>query len=403
MRTFCVSRVLQLRARPSTVSIVPGSNRTLDDKTLALAKDIFAIPPFPHKQVLHNWRFLVKAGKVATGPPVGQEFSKLGLKAMDFAKSINDRTKPLFKDDVELIVRIQVYFDKSYTYRIEPPPTAWFILRAIRRKRGETGPVSLRGAFCGLMTLEMCYEIAKMKGVRDFERLEKDQMIETRVRRVVGQARRMGVAIIGVDTTVDSPLGKVAPSGSGSGKCVSPTKKEYLASCERYRKIHMEQYLELSRKHLEEAPLYDRLQYAHHLGPPAARSVSEKGKEAQKIRVTHPNTREAATQGNRHPPSSTFSTALLSGLSDAQLEEGLSDARVFNALWRMSQPKTVYQSDVGERERARRYLNTRGWFSGMTSEEMKVVFGGSTAHCEVPLTNPFLMSRDETSDEPPKS
>uniref|UniRef100_A0A0A9WML1 Large ribosomal subunit protein uL11m n=1 Tax=Lygus hesperus TaxID=30085 RepID=A0A0A9WML1_LYGHE len=126
-------------------------------------KDIFAVPPFPNKAVMHNWRFFIKAGKAATGPPVGQEFSKIGLKVMDFVKSFNDRTKPLFKDDIDLIVRIQVYFDKSYIYRIEPPPVTWFIMRAVRKKRGQTGNTHDKGYFTCLMTLEMCYEIAKMK------------------------------------------------------------------------------------------------------------------------------------------------------------------------------------------------------------------------------------------------
>ncbi|KAF8297936.1 putative ribosomal protein L11 [Trypanosoma cruzi] len=301
-----------LRARPKTVNVEPGSNRMLDAAVMAKAKDIFAVPEFPGKRVLHNWRFFIKAGKAATGPPVGQEFSKLGLKAMDFAKSFNDRTKPHFKDDVELIVRIQVYFDKSYLYAIEPPPTAWFILRALRKKRRETGPVPIRGHYCALMTLEMAYEIAKMKP-RSWGRPEYP-LIETRVRRVVGQARRMGVCFVGVDTPHSSPVKGV-------------TEKQYAEESERYRAMHMEQYEALRQRELEEAPLIERL----------------------------------------HRPN-------FAPLSEAQIEEGLKEPGLFHALWQASHPKSPYHRDLRQREMARRYLNARGWVKDMTLDEMQVVF-----------------------------
>lgn len=306
------SAVWCLKARPKTVNIEPGSNRFLDPKAEAKAKDIFAVPEFPNKSVLHNWRFFIKAGKAATGPPVGQEFSKLGLKAMDFSKAFNDRTKPHFKDDIDLIVRIQVYFDKSYTFRIEPPPTAWFLLRAIRKKRGETGPVVLRGHYCAYLTLEMCYEIAKMKQM-SWGRPEYPP-IEVRVRRVVGQARRMGIAIIGVDTPHSSPVKGM-------------TEKQYLEESGKYRKVHMTQYEALKAKELESAPLIERL----------------------------------------HRPN-------LAPLSNAQLEDGLKDANLLNALWTSSHPTSPYMQDTRNREMARRFLNTRGWFKDMTAEEMRVVF-----------------------------
>lgn len=452
-QTARAKRVLSLRCRPVHVSTYPGSNRYLDAKTLAKAKEIFAVPTFPHKQVLHNWRFFLKAGKAATGPPVGQEFSKIGLKAMDFAKNFNDRTKPLFKDDVELIVRIQVYFDKSYTYRIEPPPTAWFILRAIRRKRGETSSVSLAGSYTAFLTLEMCYEIAKMKGIRNFDRLEADQPIETRVRRVIGQARRMGVALIGVDTTAESPIGKQEgewgsypagdlpnvlspptveegggkeegkkggsdvgkkPSGksgdstprasntssfssSSAVKSKAPTKSQYEKKCAEFRAIHMAQYLELRQQQLDEAPLYDRIQYMHHYYPPPSlfppgptSSSVGKATPPRAIPVGHPHKgggtggrrvdgEEKSTPGQhaKGDPSldGRFSTRILSPLSTEKLEEGLQDARLFHSLWQVSQPKTVYERDMAEREAAKRYLQTRGWFHEMNREEMNVVFG----------------------------
>lgn len=303
--------LVSLKHRPKTVSIEPGSNRHLEAPILAKAKDIFSVPEFPGKKVMHNWRFFIRAGKAATGPPVGQEFSKLGLKVMDFTKAFNDRTKPIFKDDVDLIVRIQVYFDKSFNYRVEPPPTAWFLLKAIRKKRRETGLVQLRGCYCAYITLEMIYEIAKMKQMI-WEKWDYPP-IETRVRRIAGQARRMGVAILGVDTP-NSPIKGM-------------TEKQYEADCAKYRAIHMQQYEELKHKELLEAPLMERI----------------------------------------HRPD-------ISGLSEKQLQDGLLDPKLFNELWKASHPKSKFHSSQQEREMALKYINTRGWLKEMTPEEIQLVF-----------------------------
>jgi ribosomal protein L11 len=301
-----------LKHRPKTVSIEPGSNRDLPEPLLGKAKEIFAAPDFPSKLVLHNWRFFIKSGKAATGPPVGQEFSKLGLKVMDFTKAFNDRTKPVLKEEAELMVRIQVYFDKSYSYRIEPPPAAWFLLRALRKKRRETGVVQLKGHYCAYITLEMIYEIAKMKQLKwsrwDFP------SIEVRVRRIAGQARRMGVCIIGVDT-FNSPVKGL-------------TEKQYEAECAKYRDIHAQQYAVLMDKQLESAPLLERL----------------------------------------HRPD-------LAKLTPDQLQQGLVDPNLFHALWVASQPGIANgEQDLKDRQLAMKFMNAKGWFRDMSADEMKALF-----------------------------
>jgi ribosomal protein L11 len=300
-----------LKHRPKTVSIEPGSNRFLEAPILAKSKELFSPQEYPNKRVIHNWRFFIKAGKAATGPPVGQEFSKLGLKVMDFTKAFNDRTKPQFKDDVELTVRIQVYFDKSYTYRIEPPPTTWFLLRAIRKKRREAAPVAIRGHYTAYLTLEMIYEIAKMKQFH-WERFDYPP-IEDRVRRIAGQARRMGICLLGVDTP-PSPIKGM-------------TEKQYEAECAKYREIHMKLYNAMKDKELAEAPLIERV----------------------------------------HRPD-------LSPLPKNVLEKGLVDPKLFAAMWQASQPDNAYNKNRKDREAALKYVQSLSWFKDMTAEEMKLVF-----------------------------
>lgn len=274
------------------------------------AKDIFAVPPFPEKEVIHNLRYFVKSGKAATGPPIGQDFTKLQLKVIDFTKSFNDRTKPIFKDDVDLTVRIQVYFDRTYQYRIEPPPAAWFILRAVRKKRRETGEPNVRGSYACYATLEMLYEIAKIKQWR--WSTPEYPPIETRVRSLVGQCRRMGVCVLGVD----------APSSPVKGMSAAA----YNAMCEEHRAIHQKQWEELRQQQLEQAPLIERIHRPN---------VHMMGKE--------------------------------------KLVEGLKDPSLFGSVWRASEPRTAYNS-LDRQMAAMRHLNAKGWFHEMSLDDMRSYF-----------------------------
>ena len=307
------SRLAALKHRPPKVNVAVGSNRYLEEPYFSKAKTLFAHPPYPNKLVRHNWRFFVNAGKCATGPPVGQEFTKEGLKAMDFAKLFNDKTKPEFKDDVPLTCRVQVYHDKTYTWRIQPPPTAWFLLRAIRKKRRETGdPRSrTRNFYTAYLTLEMVYEIAKMQQFR--WNTPEAIPIETRVRRIAGQARQMGIAILGADVA-DSPVKGM-------------TAAEYDKQSAKYRQEHMKQYEELRQKQLEAASPLERL----------------------------------------HRPD-------MSKLTYEQLERVTEEPELAQAIWRASYPQSKYVNDTKRREAAIRMLHSRSWFRDMDVGQMRQYF-----------------------------
>jgi ribosomal protein L11 len=239
-----------LKGRPKTAPTEVGCNRMLEEPWLTKSNDMFALPDFPNKPVMHNLRYFLYPGKAATGPPLGQDFSTIGIKAMDFAKAFNDRTKGIFKEDVPLVVRIQVYYDKTYTWRIEPPPIAWYLLRAVRKKRRETGPLALKQRYTAFITLEMCYEIAKCRGTWNKENAKGSKYwpsIEEHVRDIATRARLMGLAIIGVDTP-DAPVKGV-------------TAAQYEKQCAEYRKQQWGQWQAYKVKELEDdsTPLYTRL------------------------------------------------------------------------------------------------------------------------------------------------
>ena len=225
--------------RPAGTRTEISSNRFLEDKWFQTATELFLRPPYPYKPVKHNWRYFLYPGKATNGPPLGQHFSGEDLKAMDFTKAFNDHTKGKFKDDVPLQIRVQVYMDKTYTWRIEPPPKQWFLMRCVRKKRRETGPLEKKNMYSAYMTLEMLYECAKARGHWiDSARSKNWPPIEVRVRELAREAQRMGICIIGVDTH-DSPV-------------KGPTQAEYEKQSAEYRKKQWELYVEYKQKVLEE-------------------------------------------------------------------------------------------------------------------------------------------------------
>lgn len=306
-----------LKHRPKTVLTDVSSNRYANEKFLKLAKDTFAAPAYPHKPVMNNWRYFMRPGKATSGSAVGQDFTKLGMKAMDFCKLFNDKTKPLFKDDAELVIRIQVYTDKTFSWRIEPPPLAWFILRSIRKKRRETCPAHQKGAYCAYLTLEMIYEIAKHRWKaygNETNDIWEQIPLEKRVDEIARQARNMGVAIIGVDCP-DSPV---------SGLSLAQYKKQ----SEEFRAQQYEKWMEYQQESLEKAPLIERL----------------------------------------HRPD-------VAKLSADQLKTVLKDPTMYDALWRATAPESKYLRDLKNRHASVRMLQHAGWLGqDMSLEEARAYF-----------------------------
>eukprot|EP00760_Papus_ankaliazontas_P034952 PhM_4_TR7561/c0_g1_i1/m.18242/K02867/RP-L11, MRPL11, rplK; large subunit ribosomal protein L11 len=309
-RTLCCAK------RPATVNTEVGSNRYLAEPWLTKSKEMFAPHPQPPRKVIHNFRYFIKPGKATTGPPLGPDFTKISVKAMDFSKAFNDRTKPVFKDDVDLTLRVQMYEDNSFQWRIDAPPSTWFILRAIRKKRRETS----RDKWVAYITLEMLYEIAKQKQF-SWDNLEHPP-IETRVRRLAGQCRMMGVCVIGVDTP-DSPVHGM-------------TEAEYQKQSEEYRKQQWEQWVKLMDEQLQNAPLYHRLH----------RIDFEK-------------------------------------LSPEQVTESLRDPKMMDAMWRATRPQHPLNRDMKDQEKALMYLRTRHLRDDLSFEETVALFEEKSQYRQV--------------------
>lgn len=138
------------------------------------------------KKVIGNLKFRVPAGRASAGPPVGSTLGQWGLNMMDFINPFNDATKDLMGKDV--IVHLQVFEDRSFTWKSLGQPVDDLIREKIGIKKGSGKPHSEK---VGKITRAQLEEIAEIK---------KDQLnaidLEGRVKVVAGSARSMGVEIV---------------------------------------------------------------------------------------------------------------------------------------------------------------------------------------------------------------
>ena len=138
------------------------------------------------KKVIGNLKFRVPAGRASAGPPVGSTLGQWGLNMMDFINPFNDATKDMMGKDV--IVHLQVFEDRSFTWKSLGQPVDDLIREKIGIKKGSGKPHSEK---VGKITRAQLEEIAELK---------KDQLnaidLEGRVKVIAGSARSMGVEVV---------------------------------------------------------------------------------------------------------------------------------------------------------------------------------------------------------------
>lgn len=138
------------------------------------------------KKIIGNLKLRIPAGRATAGPPVGSTLGQWGLNMMDFINPFNDATKADAGKNV--IVHIQVYEDRTFTWRSLGQPVDDAIREKIGIKKGSGKPHSEK---VGKITRAQLAEIAEMK---------KDQLNaideEGRIKVVAGSARSMGVEVV---------------------------------------------------------------------------------------------------------------------------------------------------------------------------------------------------------------
>ncbi len=138
------------------------------------------------KQVIGNLKLRIPAGRATAGPPVGSTLGQWGLNMMDFINPFNEATKKDMGKDV--IVHIQVYEDRTFTWKSLGQPVDDMIREKIGIKKGSGKPHAEK---VGKITRAQLEEIAEAK---------KDQLnaidLDGAVKVIAGTARSMGVEVI---------------------------------------------------------------------------------------------------------------------------------------------------------------------------------------------------------------
>ena len=139
------------------------------------------------KKIIGNLKLRIPAGRATAGPPVGSTLGQWGLNMMDFINPFNDATKDLMGKDV--IVHIQVYEDRTFTFKSLGQPVDDLIREKVGIKKGSAKPHSEK---VGTITRAQLEEIAEIK--KEFL-----NAIDTEgaVKIIAGTARSMGVTVEG--------------------------------------------------------------------------------------------------------------------------------------------------------------------------------------------------------------
>lgn len=138
------------------------------------------------KKVVAEIKLQIPAGGASPGPPVGPALGQHQVNIMDFCKQFNEKTKNMEKDLV-LPVRITVYADRSFKFKIKTPLTSALLKR---KARIETGAHNPGKEVVGKVKRGDLVEIAKLK-MPDFNTDDIDKAVKI----IEGTAKSMGLEV----------------------------------------------------------------------------------------------------------------------------------------------------------------------------------------------------------------
>ena len=138
------------------------------------------------KKIIGNLKLRIPAGRATAGPPVGSTLGQWGLNMMDFINPFNEATTGMMGKDV--IVHIQVYEDRTFTWNCLGQPVDDMIRSAIGIQKGSGKPHVDK---VGKITRAQLEEIAKTK-MDQLNAIDLDGAVKV----VAGTARSMGVEVV---------------------------------------------------------------------------------------------------------------------------------------------------------------------------------------------------------------
>lgn len=135
------------------------------------------------KKVTGKIKLQLPAGKANPSPPVGPALGQHGVNIMEFCKQYNAQTAD--KAGQIIPVEISVYEDRSFTFILKTPPTAFLIIQEAGIPKGSGKPNTEKK---GTLTAAQVTSIANIK-LADMN----SHTVESAEQMVRGTARSMGV------------------------------------------------------------------------------------------------------------------------------------------------------------------------------------------------------------------
>src|ERR1700693_3816424 len=111
------------------------------------------------KKVVGQIKLQIPAGAANPSPPIGPALGQRGINIMEFCKAFNAQSQQMDKG-APIPVEITYYMDKSFTFKMKPPPVGYFLLKAAKLEKG-SGTAG-RG-IVGRVTKAQVKEIAEKK------------------------------------------------------------------------------------------------------------------------------------------------------------------------------------------------------------------------------------------------
>ena len=139
------------------------------------------------KQVAAVVRIQIPAGQASPAPPVGTALGPHGVAIMDFCKDYNARTED--KRGQVVPAEITIYEDRSFSFTLKTPPTAFLIKQAAGLDLAANNPGR---EIAGSITDAQVAEIAEVK-MPDLNAVDMDGA----KLQVAGTARSMGIEVKG--------------------------------------------------------------------------------------------------------------------------------------------------------------------------------------------------------------
>ena len=130
----------------------------------------------------------VPAGQANPSPPIGPALGQRGVNIMEFCKSFNAHTQGL-EPGIPIPTLIEVYVDKSFTFRTRKPPASFYLKRAAKLDKAAVEPGR---EVAGAVTMGQVREIAELK----VDDLNTDDL-DAASRMIAGTARSMGLEVRG--------------------------------------------------------------------------------------------------------------------------------------------------------------------------------------------------------------